>query len=353
MHNYYLDSNSFIVKYHFNKKAVYFIQKIYMLKKLLPIFLFFFVFSTILYSQENSGLFDDNLKLTDNSGKFTLHSDRNTKFNSNKVVNDKINLSLSEDNLNKTDNLFYHSPAVLKLKESTSKAKKRHIDVYFHNFYDSYQENYIANFIGHVLFGVGPGFFVGPYLDVYADSKSTKTLIYNDRFVEIGFFLRYFFFKNLYFEGRIGYTRQIDLDSNKINFKPMLVYFYRFGEPVFKRTKTTDPKTSMYLDIYYAAMYDYKYKNAFLQGILTQALRFSMKGYSYFENYLFQSGQFDGRKVDYNNYVEIGTGVRFKPNMLVGPVIFVEPTYKVYFYGDRKNSFQIKAGFLLNFFLDI
>lgn len=324
-----------------------------MLKKLLPIFLFFFIFTVFLRSQENNSLFSGNLKLSENSGNFTLLSDRNTKSVFKHTVKDKIKLSISEKNQNRSDNLFYKEPAVLKLKESSSKAKKRHIDVYFHNFYDSFQENYIANFIGHVHFGVGPGFYMGPYLDVYADSKSSKALIYNDRFVEIGFFLRYFFFQNLYFEGRIGYTRQIDLDSNKINFKPMLVYFYRFGEPVFKRTKSTDPKTSLYLDIYYAAMYDYKYKNAFLQGILTQALRFSMKGYSYFENYLFESGQFDGRKVDYNNYFEIGTGVRFKPNMLVGPVIFVEPTYKVYFYGNRKNSFQIKAGFLLNFFLDI
>ncbi len=324
-----------------------------MYKKLLPIILFFIILTTFLKSQENSGNFSNNLIFSGNSGKLSLFSDRNTKSSQNQLIGNKIQLSLSEKNHSNRDNMFYQEPAVLKLKESTSKSKKRHIDVYFHNFYDSYQENYIANFIGHVHFGVGPGFYMGPYLDVYADSKSSKALIYNDRFVEIGFFLRYYFFQNLYFEGRIGYTRQIDLDSNKINFKPMLVYFYRFGEPVFKRTKSTDPKTSLYLDIYYAAMYDYKYKNAFLQGILTQALRFSMKGYSYFENYLFESGQFDGRKVDYNNYFEIGTGVRFKPNMLVGPVIFVEPTYKVYFYGDRKNSFQLKAGFILNFFLDI
>lgn len=324
-----------------------------MLKKLLPFFLFFFIFTSLLISQENSRLFSVDLKLSENSGKNTLYSNLKSESSAFRNINDKFKLSVSEKSINKSDNLFNIEPAVLKLKESTSKAKKRHVDVYFHNFYDSFQENYIANFIGHIHFGIGPGFYVGPYLDVYADSKSSKNLIYNDRFVEIGFFLRYFFFKNLYFEGRIGYTRQIDLDSNKINFKPLLVYFYRFGDPVFKRTKTTDPKTSMYLDIYYAAMYDYKYKNAFLQGILTQALRLSMKGYSYFENYLFQSGQFDGRKLDYNNYFEIGTGVRFKPNMLVGPVIFVEPTYKIYFFGNRKNSFQIKAGFLLNFFLDI
>ncbi len=319
-----------------------------MLKKLLPIFLFFFIFTAILKSQDDDKLFSDNLN---NPGeiKLSLHQ-KNTQNLKNSDFNNSLNLSRSE---NTKSGFLLDSPNSLKLKESKAAKNKRYIDIYFHNFWDTYQENYIANFIGHLHFGIGPNFFTGPYIDVYADSKSSKTLIYNDRFVEVGLFLRYYFVKNLYFEGRIGYTRQIDLDSNKINFKPMLVYFYRFGEPVWKRTKSTDPKTSFYLDIYYAAMYDYKYKNAFLQGILTQALRISMKGYSYFENYLFESGQFDGRKVDYNNYFEIGTGVRFKPNMPVGPVIFVEPTYKVYFFGDKKNSFQLKAGFILNFFLEM
>jgi hypothetical protein len=325
-----------------------------MLKKLLPIFLFFIFFSSIITAQDNinseKNQFASLYKNTEKSG---ISLKLKPSYSENYTVSAGNPLKLKSKNITQREGDKTFNPIDLRLKGSTAKKNKKYIDIYFHNFYDSYQENYIANLIGHVHFGVGPGFFVGPYLDVYADSRSSKALIYNDRFVEIGFFLRYYFFTNLYFEGRIGYTRQIDLDSNKINFKPMLVYFYRFGEPVFKRTKSTDPKTSMYLDIYYAAMYDYKYKNAFLQGILTQALRFSLKGYSYFENYLFESGQFDGRKVDYNNYFEIGTGVRFKPNMLAGPVIFVEPTYKVYFFGDKKNSFQIKAGFLLNFFLEI
>ena len=325
-----------------------------MLKRLLPIFLIFAVNYYVLYSQEfvNSGSYADRTNSVSDIGNldFSLKLKNNGE---NKYSTSSSSFSERKAGLNPFKKTSTQEIGSFKLKEKVTKAGKKYIDVYFHNFYDSYQENYIANFIGHLHFGVGPGFFVGPYLDVYADSRSSKALIYNDRFVEIGFFLRYYFFKNIYFEGRIGYTRQIDLDSNKINFKPMLVYFYRFGEPVFKRTKSSDPKTSLYLDIYYAAMYDYKYKNAFLQGILTQALRFSMKGYSYFENYLFQSGQFDGRKVDYNNYFEIGTGVRFKPNMLVGPVIFVEPTYKIYFFGDKKNSFQLKAGFILNFFLEM
>jgi len=155
--------------------------------------------------------------------------------------------------------------------------------------------------------------------------------------------------KNLFFELRLGYTRQIDLDSSKINIKPMLVYFNRFGDAQVYTSSRSAKKTSLYMDIYYAAMYDYKYKNAFLQASFQQVLRFGTGGYSYVENYLLQTVQFDGRKLDYNNYFEVGAGIRFKPNVMVFPVIFVEPTYKAYFFGDRKNSFQIKAGFLFNF----
>ncbi len=239
--------------------------------------------------------------------------------------------------------------ASLVLREELAGSSKKSVDLYFYNFYDSFQENYIANLVGHFNFRLGPGFYAGPYLDVYTDSRSAKGNVFNDRFVELGLFFRYYIMKNLFFEGRIGFTRQIDLDSNKINFKPMLVYFNRFGDAKVYVSSKTSSKTSMYLDIYYAAMYDYKYKNAFLQGMLQQVLRFHTGGYSYVENYVFESGQFDGRRLDYNNYFEIGTGIRFKPNIMVFPVFFLEPTYKVYFFGDKKNSFQIKAGFVFNF----
>jgi tetratricopeptide (TPR) repeat protein len=239
--------------------------------------------------------------------------------------------------------------AVLVLKEQLANNSAKSFDIYFYNVYDSFQENYIANLISHLNFKIGPNFFVGPYLDVYTDSRSSKKLIYNDRFIEIGFFLRYYILKNLFFEGRIGYTRQIDLDSNKINLKPMIVYFNRFGDAKSYVSSKSTSKISLYLDIYYAAMYDYKYKNAFLQGSMQQVLRFHTGGYSYVENYLFQLGQFDGRKLDYNNYFEVGTGLRFKPNLMVFPLLFVEPSYKVYFFGERKNSFQIKAGFIFNY----
>jgi Tfp pilus assembly protein PilF len=235
------------------------------------------------------------------------------------------------------------------IREELAGESPRSLDIYFYNFYDSFQENYIANLVAHVNFRLGRNLYAGPYLDVYTDTRSTKTLIYNDRFVEIGAFMRYNILKNLFVELRLGYTRQIDQDSSKINIKPMLVYFNRFGDAQVYTSGRSAKKTSLYIDIYYAAMYDYKYKNAFLQASLQQVLRFGTGGYSYIENYLVETAQFDSRKVDYNNYFEIGAGVRFKPNVMVFPVIFVEPTYKAYFFGDRKNSFQIKAGFLFNF----
>ncbi|MCX7877028.1 MAG: hypothetical protein N2510_00135 [Ignavibacteria bacterium] len=235
------------------------------------------------------------------------------------------------------------------IREELANTSARSFDLYFYNFYDSFQENYIANLVAHYNFRIGPGFYVGPYLDVYTDTRSTRQLVYNDRFIEAGIFLRYNILKNLFIEGRIGYTRQIDLDSNKINLKPMIVYFNRFGEAKVYVSSKGSSRTSFYMDIYYAAMYDYKYKNAFLQGSLQQVLRFHTGGYSYIENYLLQTGQFDGRKLDYNNYFEVGTGLRFKPNVMFFPVLFLEPTYKLYFFGNRKNSFQIKAGFLFNF----
>lgn len=240
--------------------------------------------------------------------------------------------------------------AVLTLKEDLAFDSPRSLDLYFYNFYDSFQENYIANLVTHINFRIGKGFFAGPYLDVYTDTRSNKTVVYNDRFVELGGFFRYHILNNFFFEFRLGYTRQIDLDSSKINIKPMMVYFNRFGDAKLYVSKGSNTsKTSLYMDIYYAAMYDYKYKNAFLQATLSQVLRFHTGGYSYIENYLVENAQFDSRRLDYNNYFEVGLGLRFKPDVMVFPVFFLEPSYKSYFFGEKKNSFQIKAGFWFNF----
>jgi hypothetical protein len=235
------------------------------------------------------------------------------------------------------------------IKDELAGSSKRSLDLYFYNYYDSYQENYIANLVIHLNFRIAPKFYAGPYLDLYTDTRSSPQLIYNDRFIELGGFMRYNLLKNLFLEFRLGYARQIDLDTSRINIKPMMVYFNRFGNAKIYSKSSSSSKTSFYMDIYYAAMYDYKYENAFLQATMQQVVRFSTGGYSYIENYLVENAQFDSRRLDYNNYFEIGTGIRFKPNVSIFPVIFVEPSYKAYFYGNRENSFQLKAGFFLNF----
>jgi hypothetical protein len=235
--------------------------------------------------------------------------------------------------------------AALIIRDELASTAKRSIDLYFYNFYDSYQDNYIANIVGHYNFRIAPQFYTGFYLDLYTDTRSKPELIFNDRYVELGGFLRYNLLSNLFLEFRVGYTREIDLDTSRINIKPMLVYFNRLGDAKVYVNRRSSSKTSLYLNMYYAAMYDYKFKNAFIQSAFQEVLRFGISGYSYMENYLVQYAQFDSRKLDYNNYVEVGTGIRYHANVPYFPVLFVEPTYKVYFFGDRKNSFQLKVGF--------
>ena len=228
------------------------------------------------------------------------------------------------------------------IKEQQAIDSKRSFDLYFYNYYDSYQENYIANLVSHVNFRIGKNTYVGPYLDVYTDSRSTATNIYNDRFVELGGFFRYNFLNNLFFEFRIGYAHQFNKDTSSINIKPLLVYFNRLST-------SGSSKTTFYIDMYYAAMYDLKYRNSFMQGSFYEVVRFNTGGYSYIENYLVQTAQFDSRRLSYNNYVEVGTGVRYHPNIEWFPTFFVEPTYKMYFFGETKNSFQLKGGFWFYF----
>jgi hypothetical protein len=335
-----------------------------MLKKLLPVFLLIILPASFVYSQSNLESANNYLNNGDKkkaSEYFELHLKDNPGDN-------KVHLQLGYlyYSMGKLDNSLKHfdyvghntkNPEEKELSKSAvvnirdEKAyNSNSIEVYFYNYYDSYQSNYIANLVTHVNFKLGNGFFAGPYLDLYTDTRSTPQLIYNDRFFELGGFFRYNIIKNLFFEFRLGYARQVDLDTSRINIKPMLVYFNRFCDAkVYVDKDSQTPKTSLYMDFYYAAMYDYKYKNAFLQAVLSQVLRFHTGGYSYIENYVVENVQFDSRRLDYNNYFEIGLGLRFKPNLPFFPVIFLEPSYKAYFYGDRKNTFQIKAGFWIYF----
>ncbi len=231
------------------------------------------------------------------------------------------------------------------IKEEMSFYSRRSLDMYFYCFYDSYQENFIANFIGHYNWKIGPMFYTGFYLNVYTDTRSKPGLIYNDRYAEVGGFLRYNLLKNLFIEFRLGYAREIDLEKNTINIEPLIVYYNRIGDSRVYVSSSTSSKTDFYLDMYYAALYDYKFQNGFGQIALQEVARFHTGGYSYMEAYLDQNVSVDSRKVNYNNYAEIGTGLRYHANVPIFPVIFVEPSYRSYFYGGIKNSFSLKVGF--------
>jgi hypothetical protein len=104
-------------------------------------------------------------------------------------------------------------------------------------------------------------------------------------------------------------------------------------------------------------LYDYKFRNLFGLLLSKEVYRAMTGGYSYFEFYLTQLILADSRRLDYNNYGEIGIGVNFKPDLAKFPVIFLEATNKTFLIGPGgqflqgtlRNTFQIKAGFLLNF----
>ena len=294
-----------------------------------------------------TGIFENHLKQNPQDSKnLKIHMQLGYIYYSQKEYNKSIlHFRYVGENSKDPSDVETSKSAVYVIKDEMANYSARALDLYFYNFYDTHQQNYIANLLGHYNFRIAQNFYTGLYLDVYTDTRSTPQVIYNDRFFELGWFLRYNLLRNLFLEFRLGYTREVDLDKNTINLKPMAVYFTRFGDPrVYVGSKSSN-RTSVYMDIYTAGMYDYKFKNAFIQGSFQEVLRWHTGGYSYLEPYLVQYGQFDSRRLDYNNYGEAGAGLRFRPDVMYFPVLFIEPTYKAYFYGSIKNSFQVKCGF--------
>jgi tetratricopeptide (TPR) repeat protein len=227
-------------------------------------------------------------------------------------------------------------------------------DLYFYNIYDSYQKNYILNFIDHWNTKIAKNVYTGFYLDLFMDSRSKPEVIYNDRYIEFGGFWKVFFLKYFIFELRAGLVREIDFNNTKFNVKPILTFGYRLGEPNTYSGVTTKKKVFLYADVYSTVLYDHKFKNVFGQIYLREAVRFLTGGYSYFEFYLGQNVLGDTKQYDFNNYGEISAGINFKPNIINFPLLFVEATNKYYWLGGpTKNSFQVKAGFLLNFNLPL
>jgi Tfp pilus assembly protein PilF len=223
------------------------------------------------------------------------------------------------------------------------------VELYFYNNYDTFQENYISNFLGKYNFMLAKSFYTGVYTDVYLDSRSRPDLIFNDRYAEVGAFVRFAPISMLSLEVRGGYVRQIDRKLDKFNFKPILTFANRFGNPPAFRNANTK-REHFYLDTYAAALYDHKYENFFGQLTLREALRFLTGGYSHVDFYLKQQGAVDSEKLDFNNYAEFGGGISYAPNIRFFPELFVEATNKVYFAQNTTNTFQVKLGFLLTYY---
>lgn len=228
------------------------------------------------------------------------------------------------------------------LKTSSEFGKQHFIDVYSYNIYDTYQENFISNLIFRYNNKIVNRLYGGVYTDIYTDTRTTKNYIYNDRYIEVGGFVRYNILDNLSFELRAGYVREIDFNKNSFNFKPILSFSDRFG--------TKNRNTNFFTDVYSAALYDHKFENFFGQVTLREVVSFKVNNVSNFETYLKQSVLGDTKQFDYNNYVELGGGVAYTFKSMYLPAIFVEATNKFYFQGNRENSFQFKAGLLFNFY---
>ncbi|MFA7360608.1 MAG: hypothetical protein WC139_06185 [Candidatus Kapaibacterium sp.] len=234
------------------------------------------------------------------------------------------------------------------------------LDFYFYNFYDTYYQNYVGNLLAHLNVKIAKGIHVGPYLDTYFDSKSTALKPLNDRYFEIGAFTKFSITDWMSFEVRTGYVREIDKKVNSFSFKPILSMGKRLGTAHFYKPTRSQNTESFYYDIYVSALYDYKFRNIFVNWQNKEALRFMLAGYSYFEFYLKQEIAADTKGLDYNNYLDFGAGVSFKPNIQSFPVLFVEGVYRnffvstdpntnkpVYFTGDMRSFFTVRAGFLL------
>jgi hypothetical protein len=188
------------------------------------------------------------------------------------------------------------------------------------------------------------------------DAKSNEHKILNDRYVEGGGFFKYRVTDFLGLELRTGYVHEIDFNRNSFNYKPILYMGTRIGNPLPYLNYNNSKKSYLYLDLFSTGLYDYKFRNLFGQVQLKEVFRYLTGGFSYLEFYMSQIAIADSKQLDYNNYIETGGGITFKPNLMNFPALFIEATNKSffvgpdgkYFDGPLKNTFQIKAGFLIN-----
>jgi len=266
------------------------------------------------------------------------------------------------DNSNKSEEIDKARTSMWYMKDAIIKKAGTNFELYYYNFYDSYYQNYVGNLLTHLNFKLANGVYTGPYLETYLDSKSNKTNIINDRFFDIGAFLKFNIFDWMALEIRTGYVREIDFQKNSLSFKPILSMGTRFGNAPFYLDKNSVKTENFYFDIYSSGLYDYKFRNVFGTLLTKEVLRYMLGGYSFMEFYLKQEVAMDSKKIEYNNYADIGGGVSFKPNIAYFPTLFIEAlsrNYIVgknpdgsdagYFNGTLKNIFQVRVGFLINY----
>jgi len=314
------------------------------------------------YSLINKGDINSAITLFE---KYKLRHPSNTKISLQLgyLYNDRKNYSKALDEFKfvnsrskNRDEIDKSAQSVYYLRDMMVNNSKRSTDIYFYNMYDSYQDNYISNLIGHINFKLWKNAFTGPYADVYMDAKSNESKILNDRYFESGGFFKYRMTDFLGFELRTGYVHEIDYNKGSFNYKPILSLGTRFGNPLPYLSQKNTKNSYLYLDVFSTGLYDYKFRNLFGQAQLKEVYRYLTGGFSYLEFYLSQMMLADSKQLDYNNYIEVGSGITFKPNLMNFPALFIETTNKTffvgpdgkYFNGSLKNTFQVKAGFLIN-----
>ncbi len=233
----------------------------------------------------------------------------------------------------------------------TGSVKNNFFDLYSYDAYDSYQQNVIINVITRYNYNFAKNFYAGPYFDTYLDTKSEPGNIYNDRYVEAGLFAKYNFFYYLSLEVRGGFVREIDYKESKFNFKPILTFSDKFGDfDDLSGPSKLKSGQNLYFDIYSALLYDHKFENVFFQAKGRQISAFPLSRSLNFEIYIVEQLLLDSKRLDYNNYLEVGGGAALQFRTIYAPSIFVEGTQKNYLQQEKSSSFQFKAGLLFNFY---
>jgi tetratricopeptide (TPR) repeat protein len=87
------------------------------------------------------------------------------------------------ENSNNRDEVDKAKQSGIILRQMLAYSSFRSLNIYFYNAFDSYYQNYVSNFLGHVNFRMSNYVYYGFYGDVYMDARSKKDNILNDRYL--------------------------------------------------------------------------------------------------------------------------------------------------------------------------